>query len=120
MKKRKPRTGSIYARGATYWIKYYRRGQPFRESSHSDSYEEAERLLKRRQGEVVTGRFAGLEPERIRLKQLFAEVLDDYRLNERSSTGHVERRLKLHLLPKFGEIRAAEFGTSHVKRYKAD
>jgi hypothetical protein len=101
MKKRKPRTGSIYPRGGVYWIKFYRHGKPFRESSRSDSYEEAERLLKRRQGEIVTGKFGGLEPERIRLKQLFDEVVEDYRLNERSSLGHLERRLKLHLCPRF-------------------
>lgn len=120
MKKRKPRIGSIYLRGGTYWIKYYRRGQPFRESSHSDSYEEAERLLKKRQGEVVTGKFAGLGPERIRMKQLLDEVVEDYRMNERSSIGHVERRLKLHLIPALGEIRAVEFGTSNIKKYKSD
>jgi integrase len=41
-------------------------------------------------------------------------------LNERSSLGHLERRLKLHLRGAFAEIRAAEFGTSHVKKYKTD
>jgi integrase len=120
MRRRKPRTGSIYPRGGVYWIKFYRRGKPVRESSHSDSYGDAERLLKRRQGEVVSGKFTGLEPERIRLKQLFDEVVEDYRLNERSSLGHLERRLKLHLRGAFAEIRAAEFGTSHVKKYKTD
>lgn len=69
---------------------------------------------------LVTGKFTSLEPERIRLKQLFDEVLEDYRLNERSSIGHVERRLKLHLEPAFGNIRAAEFGTLNVKKYKVD
>jgi integrase len=77
-------------------------------------------LLKRRQGEVVTGKFAGLEPERIRIKQLFDEVVGDYRLNDRSSIGHVERRLNLHLTPAFGDVKAAEFGTAHIKKYKSD
>jgi hypothetical protein len=74
MKQRKPRIGSVYQRGRTYWIKYYRRGQPFRESTHGDSYEEAERLLKRRQGEVVTGKFVGLASERVRFGELAQEV----------------------------------------------
>ena len=117
MKKRRPRAGSIYPRGGTYWIKYYRRGQPFRESSHSDSYEEAERLLKRRQGEVVTGKFAGLAVERIKMHELFEDIVQDYRLNHRRSFAQLESRLKNHLEPAFGEIRAAEFSTGHIKRY---
>jgi len=117
MKKRRPRAGSIYPRGGKYWIKYYRRGQPFRESSHSDSYEEAERLLKRRQGEVVTGKFAGLAAERIKVNELFEDVVQDYRLNHRRSLAQLESRLKNHLKPAFGEIRAAEFSTGYIKRY---
>jgi integrase len=100
-----------------WWIKFHRCGQAFRESSDSENYGDAERLLKRRLGEVATGRFAGLGPERIRFRELAEEVLSDYRDNDRSSVGHVERRLKLHLLPAFGEIRAADFSTAHVRRY---
>lgn len=120
MKQRKPRTGSVYLRGQTFWIKYYRRGQAFRESSGSDSFEEAERLLKRRQGEIVTGKFAGLGPERIRFRELAQEVLTDYRDNGRSTVGDVERRIRLYLEPAFGNIRAADFSTGHVRRYIAD
>lgn len=109
--------GSIYRRGRVWWIKCHRQGRAFRESSHSESYGDAERLLKRRLGEIVTGKFAGLGPERIRFRELAQEVLTDYRDNERASIGHVERRLHLHLLPAFGEIRAADFSTAHVKRY---
>src|SRR6266481_68046 len=107
MKARKPRSGSIYKRFDKWWIKYYKDGAAIRESSKSDSYDDAERLLKRRQGEIVTGKFAGLSPERIRFRQLAEEVLDDYRANERKSIAHVERRLRLHLLPALGEIRVA-------------
>jgi hypothetical protein len=28
--------GMIYLRGNTFWVKYYRNGKPYRESSHSD------------------------------------------------------------------------------------
>jgi hypothetical protein len=43
MKPRRPNSGAIYLRGRIYWIKYYRSGQPFRESSHHRQYAEAER-----------------------------------------------------------------------------
>ena len=110
--------GTVLTLGV-WWIKYRNGVQIIRESSGSRKQEDAERLLKRRLGEVVTGKFAGLRPERITFAQLAQEVIDDYRANEKRSIGHVKRRLKLHLLPALGNIRAAEFGTSHVKRYIA-
>jgi len=119
MKKRQPKVGSVFQRGQIYWIKYYRNGQPFRESSQSDSYQEAERLLKKRQGEIVTGKFAGLAIERIRMSELFDDVLEDYRVNRRKSLVQLESRLKNHVRPAFGQNRASEFSTSHIKRYVA-
>src|SRR5215831_18116649 len=103
----------------TWWIKYSKGGQIFRESSGSYDQREAERLLKRRLGEVVTGRFAGLTPERIRIQDLTADVIQDYADNDRSSVAHVERRLRLHISPVLGETRAADFGTSEIRRYIA-
>jgi integrase len=118
MSKRKPKLGSIYQRGEIYWIKYYRNGQCFRESSHSDSYTEAERLLKRRNGEIVTGRFAGLAPERVRLRDLFDDLVEDYRMNGLASLVQLESRLKKHLRPEFDDLRAAELSSNHIKRYQ--
>jgi integrase len=109
--------GSVYKRGRTYWIKYYKDGRPFRESSGSDSQADAERLLKRRQGEIVTGVFSGLAPERIRFRELTAAVVEDYRDNGRKTVDDVESRLKLHLLPMLGDVRAVDFGTNNLKRY---
>ena len=48
---RNPKLGSIYQRGGVWWLKYDRNGMPYRESSGSESYTDAERLLKRRVGE---------------------------------------------------------------------
>jgi integrase len=59
----------------------------------------------------------GLGPERITFRELAQDVVNDYRDNDRATLGHVERRLRKHLLSAFGEIRAADFGTAHVKRY---
>ena len=72
---RKPKLGTIYRRGRIWWLKYYRNGKPYRESSTSTLYTDAEQLLKRRQGEIVTGRFAGLEPERITVRELIDLVI---------------------------------------------
>jgi integrase len=45
---RKRGEGSIYQRGETWWIAYYRRGKQKRESSYSTNREDAERLLDRK------------------------------------------------------------------------
>ena len=127
---RRPKLGSIYQRKKTqrggivvtlptWWIKYYRNGQPFRESSHSEDYSEAERLLKRRQGEIVTGSFGGLGPERIRMADLLNDVIDDYKLRGRSTLKNAKIQLDNHLMPAFGKVRASEFTTGHVTRYIA-
>jgi hypothetical protein len=126
---RRPKLGSIYQRTKrqpdgnvlalpTWWVKYYRNGRPFRESSGSEDYAEAERLLKRRQGEIVTGRFAGLEPERVTVGQLLQDLIDDYRLQERGSARMSEQRIRKHLIPAFGALRAAQLSSTHIKGYK--
>ncbi len=128
MNTRKPRLGSIYrpkyrgpdgslVESQVWWLKYYVNGRPVRESAKTEDWNEAERLLKRRQGEQATGKFAGLGPERIRMAQLFEAVVEDYTANGKHSLPDVKFRLRLHLLPAFGHLRAAEFGSNHVGRY---
>ena len=128
MKGRKPHFGSIYQRKKklpdgsvitlpTYWIQYSRGGRVYRESTKSDNYAAAERYLKRRQGELVTGRFAGLEPERVLISQLLDDVLEDFRANGKKSLNSVEGGIRLHLRPALGDVRAAAFGTNLIKRY---
>jgi hypothetical protein len=64
-----------------WWIKFSANGQTFRESSKSDRYAVAERLLKQRIGEVVTGAFHGLEIEKMTVAALLDDVLLDYESN---------------------------------------
>ena len=52
--------GTIYKRGKTYWIKYYRKGRPFYESTETDDKADARKMLKKREGQVAEGRFSGL------------------------------------------------------------
>ena len=44
---------------AVYWIKYYRNGKPYRESTKSTKEADAKRLLKRREGDVATASCPG-------------------------------------------------------------
>jgi integrase len=115
----RPKTGSIFKRGRIYYIAYTdSAGVQIKESSGSIQREDADRLLKRRQGEVVNGKFQGLAPERVTFGELAPLIVDDYLENERKSLAWVERRLKLHLLPQIAKVRAAEFSSDHLTRYR--
>ena len=95
-------------------MQYCRNGQRFRESSQSTNRADAERLLKRRFGEIVTGKFAF---ERVTLSQLFDLLIQDYELHERRSIDPVRWRIKKHLEPALGKLHANEFGRARAEAY---
>ena len=68
--------GMIYERGKTYWIKYYRNGKPYRESTKSKKEADAKRLLKRREGEIAEGKLPGFYFDKVNFDELASE--DDY------------------------------------------
>jgi len=108
--------GMIYQRGNIYWIKYYRAGKPYRESSKSEDEGKAKRLLKLREGQVVENRFPGLRVEKIRYEELAQDFLNDYRINEKRSIARAERSLK-HLKGFFEGMRAIDITTDRVRAY---
>ena len=118
MARKTRRNRNIFLRGSIWWIRYTDKGRQIRESSKSSLWEDADRLLKKRQGEIVTGKFAGLGPERVTMSELLAEVEQDYRDNARKSLPQLLSRLK-RLKPTFGHVRAAEFSSDHIKRYRS-
>ena len=83
--------GSIYKRGRIYWIKYYRNGKPYRESSKSKKEGDAKRLLKRREGEISAGKLPGIYFDRVRFDELTQEFLAEYRINQKKSLKRAER-----------------------------
>jgi integrase len=99
-------------------VRYSHNGHQIRESSRSTVYEDADRLLKKRQGEIAIGRFAGLAAEQVTMAELIAAVHQDYRDNAYRSLPQLLSRLK-RLVPHFGAIRAATFSSDHVKRYRS-
>jgi len=125
----KPRFGSIYRRTKrlpdgtvmtlpTWWIKYARNGQVFRESSGSEKYADAERLLKLRVGEIAACRFQGLTPEKTVIDELLDDVLLDYRVNDKALR-FAASAINNHLRPYFSGRRAVTIGTSDVQKYVA-
>lgn len=63
--------------GKIWWIKYYRTGKSYRESSDSEKESIAKNLLKKREGEIVENRFSGLRVEKIRFEELEEDLLND-------------------------------------------
>src|SRR3989304_1482216 len=108
--------GSIYKRGNTYWIKYYRAGKPYRESTHSDKEIEAKKRLRLREGQVAENRFPGLKVERIRFDELAGDMISDYKVNGMKSIERLERSIK-HLKSFFEGMKAIDITTDRIKSY---
>ena len=76
--------GSIYKRGHVFWIKYYRNGKPYRESTKSKKEADAKRLLKKREGEISQGKLPGIYFDKVRFDELAEDFLSDYRINNKN------------------------------------
>jgi len=108
--------GSIYQRGNIYWIKYYRAGKPYFESSHSGKPSDAKRLLQSREGQIVENRFPGLKVMKIRFEDLAEDFLNDYKANDKKSLDRAELSVK-HLKGYFEGMKAIDISTDKVKAY---
>ncbi len=111
--------GMLYRRGRIWWIKYYRNGKAFRESSKSENVSEAKRLLRKREGEIGAGEFLGPKTERVSFEELAEDFLNEYQTNNRKSFIWVKRRIGLHLTPFFAGLRAVNITTDRVRAYVA-
>ncbi len=108
--------GSIYKRGGVYWIKYYRYGKPFRESTKSHKEADAKRLLKKREGEIAGGKFPGIYFDRVTFDELKEDFLRDYRINQKKSLRRAERSAKT-LEGFFSNMRVPDITTTKIDEY---
>ncbi|MBU1742069.1 MAG: site-specific integrase, partial [Proteobacteria bacterium] len=111
--------GSIYKRGAVWWVQYYKDGRPFRESTRSVKEADAKRLLKRREGEIAEGKLPGVYFDRVRFDELAADYLTDYRTSGKKDVHNTTVRVSLHLAPFFGGLRVVDITTAKVREYTA-
>lgn len=108
--------GCIYKRGEIYWVKYYRAGKPYSESSKSKKETDAKRLLKLREGQIAENRFTGLKAERVKFDELALDLVNDYKVNGKKSLDRAERSVK-HLTSFFEGVRAVDIGTDSIRTY---
>jgi len=111
--------GSIYLRGHTYWLKYYRNGKPYRESSGTEKESEAKRLLKKREGEIAMGKIPGVYFDRITFDDLSKDFLADYRINGKKSLARAERSVN-HLKAVFAGYKVPQLTTPRIKTFIED
>jgi hypothetical protein len=108
--------GSLYKRGDIYWIKYYRHGKPYRESSKTDKITEAQRLLKKREGEIAEGKLPGVYFDKVTVDALAKDLVTDYTVNGRDTLKRVKWSIDC-LKESFGGMRATDITTDKVKTH---
>lgn len=110
--------GTIYKRmnSKFYWIKYYKNGKSYAESTHSDKLEIAKRFLKLREGEISQGRLPGICFDKVKIDELLDDLITDYKMNNRKSLKRAEQ-CKAHLQGYFGGMRCPDITTAKVKEY---
>ena len=108
--------GSIYLRGHTYWLKYYRNGKPYRESTRSDKETQAKNLLKKREGEIAIGKIPGVVFDKVRFESLVEDYYSDYRRRCRKSLERAEYSV-MHLNKTFAGYRVTDITTPRINKH---
>jgi integrase len=108
--------GSIYKRGNIYWIKYYRFGKPYRESTKSKKEADAKRLLKKREGEISDGKLPGVHFDKVRFDELADDHLLDLEINHKKTIKRTKSSIK-HLGKVFAPVRVVDITTDRIRRY---
>ena len=103
--------------GKILWIKYYdRSGKPIRESTGSAREADAKRLLKKREGEISSGKVPGIYFDKVKFDELADDFLTDYRLNGKDV---VRAELSVrHLKAELEGMRIPEITTPRINAYK--
>ena len=102
-----------------WWINYQVAGRPQCVSSYSAKKDDAKRLLKAREGDVVRGVPITAHVGRVTFEDAAADLLNDYKTNRRRSLRVVELRLKKHLTPFFAHRRLMTISTLDVRAFTA-
>jgi integrase len=111
--------GQLKKRGRIWWIRYYRDGRRYEESSRSTKEGDARRLLRLREGDIERGLPVTPKIGRLRFDEAAKDLINDYSTNGKRTLDDVQRRLDLHLTPYFGGRRMASITTWDVRAYIA-
>ena len=99
-------------------IQFSVNGKQYRESTQTESYNEAQKYLKRRIAEVSAGKFQGITIDRTKMSELLTDVIADYGLKDRHSLDSMARHLiDKYLMPHFGGYRASNLKVPVITAY---
>jgi integrase len=101
------------------WIHYGYRGRNYRESAETNSPKKAAAFRDLKKAQLRMGKFVDPTSRRVMLSELYADVVEDYRINHYASIDDLEDRWVKHLQPFFGHMPAADVTTDLCKRYIA-
>jgi len=108
--------GMIYQRGNVFWIKYYRNGKPYRESSRSIKEADAKRLLRKREGEIAQGKIPGFYFDKVKYDDLAADLEAEYEINNRKSLKRIKICIE-NLRRSFEGFRIVDINSTRIKAY---
>jgi integrase len=111
--------GFLWQHGRLWWLRYRVNGQEHRESSHSTSRREAEKLLAKRQAELSVGILTAPDTKRVTFTELAQMIRDDYKVRGRRSLDRLELSLD-HLEAFFGACWARSISSDRVTAYERE
>ena len=111
--------GELRRRGKTWWIRYYRNGRRYEESSGSEKETDARSLLRMREGDIERGVAITPKVGRIRFDEAVEDLFNDYRTNRKRSFKNTQRIVDKHLRPFFGGRRLASITTADIRAFIA-
>ncbi|OFW03722.1 MAG: hypothetical protein A3H96_04305 [Acidobacteria bacterium RIFCSPLOWO2_02_FULL_67_36] len=105
-----------------YWISYRRAGKTYSESVKSPTCDgtlkkDALTLLREREGDIGRGKPITPQIGKTSFEDASADILADYRINDRKSLDSVERRIRLHLSPFFHGWRMVNISTPDIRKF---
>jgi integrase len=111
--------GELKRRGKIWWIRYYKNGRRYEESSGSRKEGDAKALLKLREGDIERGVAITPKVGRVRFGEAVEDLYNDYRTNRKRSFNDTQLRVEKHLRPFFGDRRMATITTTDIREFIA-
>ncbi len=101
---------------AYWWISPRINGVSCPQSSKTTDYQEAAAELRRLEGKITEGLITPASMKTL-FSDLAVDLERDYRIKERRSIKDLQRRLKLHILPVLGELKANAINSATIAEY---
>jgi len=109
--------GCIYRRGKIWWVKITVDRETVYESTESTVRDDAVQLLRLRQGELAANAVPSWLKPSVTVGKVLALVPKDLKAYQRKDVKNVERQIRLHLDPVFGQVPVKRLSTAKIQDY---